>query len=235
MWRMQHSILRVATPPCHRIFTHTPSVLNLPKSEFWFCCYALLRRHFHRTVQAHSRTPPDGYTALSSHLAHHAICALVSSDTSTTQSLPFPIIPTPDSSKSTSFLPTDGWPNSYNCDPSRIPILPTNMTLSPTVVPRVDHLATVNASEAYGVPVGVVSPMNQPTAISSDPILFTTPIVIEKTRWYSEYGIERGANGSFYCPYAGCRRKTKRRDQLWEHWKAKHNNDPYSCGLWFVL
>ena len=235
LWKMHHSIPPVATPSYRHILTHILSTLHLLKSKFWFCSYAFLQRHFHRAVQALSHTPAGGYTALEPHLGHHAIYALVSGDTSIAHSLPFTTTSTPNSSVSISSLPADGWANFCNCHLSCIPPSPANIPLPSSVVPRPDHLATVNAPEAYSAPVGISSPMNQSIAITSDSILSTTPIVIEKTGWYSDYGIARDANGFFHCPYTGCRRKNKRRDQLWEHWKAQHNNDPYRCSLWFVL
>ena len=79
-----------------------------------------------------------------------------------------------------------------------------------------------------------ISPVNQ-TAIISGWNSSPAPISIEKESWYSQYGINRDADGWFHCPHAGCIDKKKRRDQLWEHWKARHNNDPYRCSSWSVF
>lgn len=142
------------------------------------------------------------------------------------QSLPFESasaasFPSTSASTSISALPTEGWTDSPN---HRFATSLTTTPIHPLIDQLSDHFTTVNAVETHGVPVGIASPMYQPT-ISNTP----------KEQWYTEYGVDRDANGLYNCPFAGCIKMNKRRDQLWEHWKAKHNGDPYRCGLWLVL
>ena len=212
-----------------------------PKSEFWSPLRTSLRKCVHhRTIQTHmfiAHNPlPDFHTVLAPH-GYHAVHPSLASDT-IPHPLPFEVSPTAnfpaiDPLASRSALPTDGWATSHH-DPSRIA---TSSTTIPAPPPNVysDHITTVNAIEAYGVPVGTASSMNQTIAINSVPNPSNPPVMIDQKRWYSEYGVDRGANGLFHCPFPGCTKENKRRDQLWEHWKAKHNDDPYRCGRWSVL
>jgi Zinc-binding len=178
------------------------------------------------------------YGAIATHLDHHAVHTPVSGDTSTTQSSSMPspfdaIFSAPDTRILVDSLPVDGWTNSPYRGPQHTGIPSANILSSPSVVPHHD-CTPLSATEPYGVPVGIVSPMNQSATLSFDSNPPTAPVIIEQKRWYSQYRIDRDASGSFHCPYAGCSKKTKRRDQLWEHWKAKHNDDPYRCNLWLV-
>ena len=106
--------------------------------------------------------------------------------------------------------------------------------MPPPIDPYSENFTTVNVFENYGMPAGVAPPATQSTTISSiSPSI--TPCVLTKERWYTEYNVDRDAHGLFHCPFAGCSKENKRRDQLWEHWKARHNDQPYRCTVWSVL
>jgi hypothetical protein len=200
--------------------------LFLSKSEFWSPNNAFLKSCVHhRPVQANffiSHNPlPD--LVLAPHPGYHAAQPPVASDTYMPQQFSFEVAPFPsmDPLASMSALQTDGWADSAG-DPSRI------ATSSTTIPTYSDHITTVNTIDAYGVPDGT-------TATSSGSNPPNSPVVIDQKTWYSAYGIDRDANGLFHCPFAGCGKENKRRDQLWEHWKARHNDDPYRCNSWSVL
>ena len=203
----------------------------LPKSEFWSPQHTNLKGYVHRDIQARFFFTDNNFPELRTlepHFGHNAVHLPMASDTSMVQSLPFedtPTAPLPstDSFTSISHFPTGVWAD----DPGHPSRLATSSTTTP-MLPSVDQFSNpftiVNGIEPYGVPVGIASPTHQPT-ISNTP----------KERWYTEYGVDRDANGLFQCPFPGCNKMNKRRDQLWEHWKARHNDDPYRCGLWLVF
>lgn len=229
--------------------SHPPTMIHihlppfLPKGEFWSPLRTSLKRCIHhRTIQTQffiSHNPSlDFHNVLSPQPGYHDAHPSLASDT-IPQPLPFEVAPTAtfpvmDPLASRSALPTDGWAISHH-DPSRIATSSTTIPAPPPNVPYSDHITTVNAVEAYGVPVGAASSINQTIAVDSVPNPSNPPVMIDQKSWYSEYGVDRGANGLFHCPFPGCAKENKRRDQLWEHWKAKHNNDPYRCGRWSVL
>ena len=221
---------------------HIPLHYSPPKSEFWSPSHTVLKRCVHRNPQARlpisHNAPPNLYTVLAPHLGHHPVHPQVGSDTCMRQPQPFGDISSAMFPSAYPFSmnvpPTDGWANSPG-GPSRSATSSTSISIPPPVIPFSDHTTTVNAIETYGMPVGIAPSMDQSTAIGFGSNPCNAPIVIEQKRWYDEYGIDRDANGLFHCPFSGCGKENKRRDQLWEHWKAKHNGDPYRCSLWSVL
>jgi hypothetical protein len=195
----------------------------------------------HRTIQARllisDNTPADLYSALVPHLGHHPVHPPVASETNIPRPLPLGVtstatLPNQGLLTSTSGVPTDGWAN-FPRHPSGSATPSTTIPIPPPTIPYSDHIT--NAIESYGVPLGIASPINESMGISSSSNPPMAPIAIEQKRWYSEYGIDRDANGLFQCPSPGCSKENKRRDQLWEHWKARHNDDPYRCSFWSVL
>ncbi len=225
--------MQCSTPPAgthsHHHTHHIPFPPFLSKSEFWSLLHTVLKKCVHRTIHSRfffAQDPSPDLHALAPHLGYHAVHH--ASDASSQQSLPFEVtstatLPATGSLTSIGALPTDGWAES----PHHLSHFATSFTTTP-LDPYSDHVTAVNATETYGVPVGV---MDQSTTISS----ISNPVVIEQKRWYTEYNVDRDANGLFHCPFAECSKQNKRRDQLWEHWKGKHNNDPYRCSFWSVL
>lgn len=119
----------------------------------------------------------------------------------------------------------------YNLPDTQHPFPFETVPLPPPIDPYSDNFTTVNFFETYDAPVGIDPPADQSTTttfISSS----ITPGVITKERWYTEYSVDRDAQGLFHCPFAGCSKENKRRDQLYEHWKAKHKDQPYRCTVW---
>ena len=211
-WAMPRSIPPTGTRTHH----HTSNITFPPflsKSEFWSLLHAFLERCVHRTVPApffYGHDPSPDIQTIPPHLGY-----------------PFEAAPTaamPDTGPFTYIgaLPTAGW-----ADPPHQ--LSQFATSSITTLLDSDRATAVNAVETYG------DIINQDTTIGSISNPSNTPVVIEQRRWYSEYSVDRDPNGLFHCPFAGCGKVNKRRDQLWEHWKAKHNDDPYRCGFWSVL
>lgn len=220
-----------------------PSPTFLSRSEFQSPLHSFLNRCVHRTTQANfffaHDTNPDIYNLLPQHHTHAAHTA-IPSDTSTTQTLPYDVTSGATfntiNNSSTCTLSADGWGNFPNRDPSEgFPTSYPDVPVPPPGVPYSDHITTVNATEAYGVPLGMGAPINQTAAPSSGWSSSVAPIAIEQKRWYNDYYITRDSNGNFNCPFAGCNKTNKRRDQLWDHWKARHNDDPYRCLVWSVF
>ena len=191
----------------HTSHTNFPPFLSM--SEFWSLFHTVLKRCVHSTVEARffsAHNPTPNLQTLAPHLGYPF------------EVTPIATMPDTGSFASIGALPTAGW-----ADP---PHQLHQFATSSTTPLDSDHVTAVN-------PYGGI--MNQDTTISSMSNPSNTPVVIEQKRWYSEYGVDRDPNGLFHCPFAGCGKVNKRRDQLWEHWKAKHNDDPYRCGFWSVL
>ena len=218
--------------PSHcRTITHILRPVFLFKSKCWFPLHSFLKICLHRTVQAQffvsHNSPPEFYSDLTLHVGHHPGHTPVSNNTSMPQSSRFgpsssATFDDPGPSTSMSSLLTDGWANSADYDPSHTAT--SSASIPPPFDPYSNQITTINSTESHDLPFEFLSPTS-----------IIAPIAIEKERWYSQYGINRDADGLFHCPDAGCNDKKKRRDQLWEHWKAKHNDDPYRCTSWSVL
>lgn len=182
--------------------------------------HSFLKICVHRPVQAHFNVShdngPDIYSLYGGyHVGHTPDPSLLhQSPFGPTSSATFHA-----QSPSTSMgaRPTESWANIPTCDPSRTATASAQASIPP-LDPNFDQITAADLTE---VPIEFVMNDSKRT--------------IEKERWYCQYGINRDTNGMFNCPDVGCAAKKKRRDQLWEHWKAEHNDDRYRCSGWLVF
>lgn len=207
-----------------RIITRIYLPIFLSKSRCRSPFHSFLKICVHRPVQANFAVSHDNTPGIHSlYGGYHVGYTLDPGNTSLVHQSPFG--PTPSAtfhaqgpSTSMGARPTEGWADLSTCDPSRTATASARASIHPLLDPYFNRITTADLTE---VPFEFVMNDSKRT--------------IEKERWYCQYGINRDANGMFKCPDAGCAAKKKRRDQLWEHWKAEHNDDRYRCSGWLVF